>query len=85
MPRGRILTLATAALLLEALPLVVAHGTDHNDGMDMGGMPEAPATNPEAHTRPMSYWSYSEHASLVYVHILLMVMGWTIVLPVGMC
>jgi hypothetical protein len=69
----RILNLATAALLLELFPLVVAHGEDHHEGpvqiSDSG--------------RPQSYWSLSEHAALMYWHIGLEILAWIVVLPVG--
>jgi hypothetical protein len=68
-----VLTLATAALLLELLPLVVAHGEEHNEGpvevQDSG--------------RPQSYWSLSDHAALMYWHIGLEILAWIVVLPVG--
>jgi hypothetical protein len=73
MTRGRPLILATAALLLELCPLVVAHGEDHNEG---------PVQVPDS-DRPQSYWSLSEHASLLYWHIGLEIVAWIVVLPVG--
>jgi len=83
MQRGRVLTLAAAALLLEALPLAVAHGSEHDGGnLDMGGSPEAPAS---ADRKPMSYWSLTDHVGIVYIHILLMSLAWAVVLPVGEC
>jgi len=85
MQRGRVLALAAAALLLEALPLAVAHGSEHDDGkmdMDMGGGPEAPAS---ADSKPMSYWSLTDHVGVMYTHILLMSLAWVVVLPVGEC
>lgn len=81
MTRARVLTLATAALLLEVLPLVAAHGDDHNGGsMDM---PDAPPSQAPDDGAPQSYWSLSEHASLMYWHIALEVLAWVVVLPVG--
>jgi len=83
MQRGRVLALAATALLLEALPLAVAHGSGHDDGnMDMGGSPEAPAS---ADSKPMSYWSLADHVGIMYTHILLMSLAWAVVLPVGEC
>ncbi|KAJ9647094.1 hypothetical protein H2199_002080 [Coniosporium tulheliwenetii] len=34
--------------------------------------------------RPQSYFSLSEHAGLMYLHILFMVIAWVVVLPVGL-
>ncbi|OCK84378.1 integral membrane protein [Lepidopterella palustris CBS 459.81] len=82
MPRVSSLFLATVALLLGVLHLVAAHGTDH-DGEKMGMGEEAPAAPPKVHERPMSYWSYPEHAGLMYVHIALMMAAWVVMLPVG--
>lgn len=88
MLRRRALLLATAALLLEALPLALAHGDDH-DASDMSGMPPmseahsqpTPATS--SSDGPTSYWSLSEHVSLLSTHILLMTLAWVVLLPVG--
>ena len=80
---ARLLTLATAAFLLEALPLVAAHGDEHNGAsmdMDMHDVPPPPAVDSGA---PQSYWSLSEHASLMYWHIALEILSWVVVLPVG--
>ncbi|USP73230.1 hypothetical protein yc1106_00504 [Curvularia clavata] len=71
--------IAAAALLLELLPVAVAHGDDK--GMDMGAhdMPKAQPQNPGFG----GYWSLSEHASLMYWHIGLEVLAWVVVLPVA--
>ena len=83
MTRGRVLTLATAALLLEVLPLVAAHGDEHNGGpMDMS-KPDAPRPQVQDDAQPQSYWSLSEHAALMYWHVTLEVIAWIIILPVG--
>lgn len=72
MTRARVCTLATAALLLELLPLAAAHGDEHKDeSADID------------HGAPHSYWSLSEHASLMYWHIALEILAWVAVLPVG--
>lgn len=81
MTRLRILTLATAALLLELLPLVAAHGAGHGeDGMAME-VTEAP--QPQRDADPSSYWSLSEHCGLMYAHIALEIIAWFGVLPIG--
>lgn len=83
MTRVRVLTLATAALLLETLPLVAAHGDEHNGGsmdMDTHDAPPPPAVGDGA---PQSYWGLSEHASLMYWHIAIEILAWLFVLPVG--
>lgn len=80
MARGK--SLVTAALLLQLLSLVVAHGEEpHGEAMDMSahGAPE-PQPQDDGHH---SYWSLSEHASLMYWHIALEIYAWVVVLPVG--
>lgn len=79
MTRARLLTFATAALLLEALPLVAAHGDEHNGGSTDTDMHHVATPPAEA----QSYWRLSEHASLMYWHIALEILAWTLVLPVG--
>lgn len=79
MTRAQVLTLATAALLLEVLPLVAAHGDEHGDM----GAHDAPQPHVEDDGRPRSYWSLSEHAALMYWHIALEMLAWVVILPVG--
>lgn len=68
-----VLTLVTAVLLLESLPLVVAQGEVHNEGpMEVPGG-----------GRLQSYWSLSQHAALMYWHISLEILAWIVVLPIG--
>jgi hypothetical protein len=73
------LTIAAAALLLELVPLVAAHGDEH---MNMDAH-EASQLQTEEEGRPKSYWSLSEHATLIYWHIALEILAWIVVLPVG--
>jgi hypothetical protein len=80
MPGARAVTLATAALLLEVLPLVVAHG--HGDGSDDNSMDMHAAPQPVKNDS-RSYWSLTEHVGLMYMHIALEVIAWFAVLPVG--
>jgi hypothetical protein len=79
MPNCIALTIATAALLLELLPWVAAHGDGH---MDMSAH-NVPLPQIQDDGQPASYWSLSEHATLMYWHIALEVLAWVVVLPVG--
>jgi len=80
---GRVLTLAAAALVLEVLPLALAHGHD-DSGMDMANMDEAsPSTIVTEHTGLESYYWHPEHKGFMYAHVALMILGWAVVLPVG--
>lgn len=73
--------LAAAALLLQLLPLVTAHGDEHGETMDMGAH-DAPTLQPQVESH-QSYWSLSEYATLMYWHIALEIFAWVVVLPVA--
>ncbi|KAF2466711.1 uncharacterized protein BDR25DRAFT_317392 [Lindgomyces ingoldianus] len=81
MTSRRVLTLATAALLLEVLPRVVAHGNDGGH-IDIGAH-DAPRPQVQDNGRPQSYWSFPEHSGLIYIHITLEVITWVVILPVA--
>lgn len=93
MQTGRILLPATAALLLEVLPLVTAHGDDIFPAMAMGGahsgqshasdMNATKAASAEAWVAPPSYFRHPEYVGWIYAHIALMSLSWVVVLPVG--
>ena len=84
MTRARLLTLTTVALLLEVLfPLVAAHDDDHHDA-SMDITDAAPPVSAPGNQVPQSYWTLSDHASLMYWHIALELLAWIVVLPVGM-
>jgi hypothetical protein len=78
----RTTTLAIAALLLQLLPLVAAHGEEHHgEAMDMS-VHSAPAPQPQSEA-PQNYWRLTEYATLMYWHIALEVLAWIVILPVG--
>lgn len=78
----RTLIIAAAALLLQLLPLVAAHGDEHHgEGMDMSAH-DAPAPQPQKDGH-QSYWSLSEYAALMYWHIALEILAWVVILPTG--
>ncbi|UPX19172.1 uncharacterized protein EKO05_0009442 [Ascochyta rabiei] len=82
MARRGTLAIATAALLLQLLPLVAAHGDEqHGAKMDMSAH-EAPAPQPQDDA-PQSYWGLSEYAALMYWHIALEILAWIVVLPIA--
>ncbi|KAI4619920.1 hypothetical protein J4E83_005777 [Alternaria metachromatica] len=79
MPDRRILTIATAALLIELLPLAAAHGDSKEMDMSAHEMPKAqPQDNGFE-----GYWSLSEHASLMFWHIGLEILAWIVILPIA--
>ncbi|KAF2129844.1 hypothetical protein P153DRAFT_385073 [Dothidotthia symphoricarpi CBS 119687] len=75
--------IVTAALLLQLLPLAFAHGDEHHGAsMDMNAH-DSPNPQIQNDERPQSYWSLSEHATLMYWHIGLEILAWTVILPVA--
>lgn len=80
--QARALSLTAAVALLSALPLALAHGDDHD--MDMGDMAEHGSMDDgPAEGWPMSYFSYSEHVSLLWTYVALTVITWLLVAPPG--
>ncbi|KAI8939750.1 hypothetical protein NX059_003495 [Plenodomus lindquistii] len=74
---------ATTVLLLATLASAIAHGdSDHGDTMDMSA-PAAAPSQPEGDGKLRSYWSLSEHATLMYWHIALEIVAWVVVLPIA--
>ena len=84
------LRLLALAAIVAALPAVIAHGDSesHGDGdamdMDMsggdGGAENEPS--PDLDLSQISYFAYPEHTAAIYAHIVLMVLGWFVVLPI---
>ncbi|KAG9948537.1 hypothetical protein KCU85_g4916, partial [Aureobasidium melanogenum] len=85
----RISSVNPALLLLAALPLVLAHGDEHEHSgmaMDMGSTHvnmTAAATVAAPSAAPSNYFRYPEFAGWMYAHIALMTIAWAIVLPVA--
>lgn len=80
--------LFAAAVVLGALPAVLAHGDEHAGAgmdMDMGGemdmSAEAPQSDPESYAP--TYFTHPEHRGLIYAHVALMVISWVVFLPIG--
>lgn len=84
-------TVLAAALLLVSLANALPH--DEHESMDMstdmkmdGGMgmnQTLAAEAPNDSTAVMSYFSYGKHTGSILTHIILMVLAWCFVLPVG--
>jgi hypothetical protein len=79
MPNRTALTIATAALLLDLQSRVAAHG---DEPMDMSAH-DAPHPKTHKNDQMLSYWSLSEHATLMYWHIALEILAWVVILPTG--
>lgn len=68
-----------AALLVEVLPRVAAHGHETEDmGMKGSGMSDAAED-----ARPQSYFSYGQYPGWIVAHIALMLLAWTVLFPVA--
>lgn len=85
----RVALAATSILFLASLATALPHGDDESMdmGMDMSAATNAPqptTTATQNNTNgPMSYFAYGKHSSTIIAHIVLMVLGWCFVLPVG--
>lgn len=90
--RSRILVSLTGLLLLELLPLAIAHGNDEHHSLNV----EVMATNSsfDASTDPYgtgnqtgywtpSYFSHGEFTALIVVHAALMTLAWAFILPIS--
>lgn len=80
-----------AAVLLQLASLALAHGGDegHGDGMDMGDMKEPEAHGDGSgkeidHYDDPSYAGLGMHGNMILAHIILMVLAWVFILPIGM-
>ena len=80
------LRLLALAAVVAALPAALAHGDGEDGGgaMDMDGGDGAAdhEPEPEVDLSQMSYFVYPEHKASIYAHIVLMVLGWAVVLPI---
>lgn len=81
--------LFAAALVLCALPAVLAHGDEHAAAgadmeMDMDmDMSAEDSSKPDAGSYAPTYFTHPEHRGLIYAHIGLMVLSWVVILPLG--
>ncbi|KAI1619742.1 hypothetical protein EDD37DRAFT_570458 [Exophiala viscosa] len=77
---------ATAAVLLQLAALTLAHGDDGHPEGDMGGMEKAEAPSrhglSDYYAMP-SYAGLDMHGNMMLAHIVLMVLAWFFILPVG--
>ena len=81
--------LAIAAVLLRLASLALAHGDDGHHDMNMEDMktPEShgDASDMEIDVYDMpSYAGLGMHGNMIFAHIVLMVLAWVFVLPIGM-
>lgn len=68
--------------IVGAIPTILAHGHGDEGAIDMDMSKEDPKPDPESY--PPTYFSHPEHVVEIYTHIALMVVGWVIMLPLGM-
>ncbi|KAH8653317.1 hypothetical protein BX600DRAFT_74605 [Xylariales sp. PMI_506] len=74
-----VLVLLATAVVLGSLPAVLAHSDEGEMDMDMS----AEESKPDPDSYPPTYFAHAEHRGVVYAHIALMVLGWTVLLPIG--
>lgn len=86
-------SLICAVALLALAPVVLAHGDDED--MDMGGMgmsmssshssmPSATPTMTANIEQELSYFSYPDYKVWIWSHVIVMVIAWCFIAPIGM-
>ena len=74
-------------LLLASTAVVLAHGHDNHAGetANMGHVPSlmSTASMNSSSTSPQSYFAYPASRGLILGHIILMILAWFFVLPIG--
>lgn len=86
MRQNRSLQVLAAALLLLSLAQALPHGDEEPQDMDMaGGMN---MSHKDTMSKPLdewepSYWSLSEHTGSLVAHVVVEVIAWCFVLPIG--
>lgn len=87
MRRFSSLQVLAAALLLASLANAFPHedmNMDMDMDMHMGSSHNETASKPVSDDDgPTSYFAYKEHVGSIYAHIILMVLGWCFILPIG--
>lgn len=87
MVRIRAFALIAILSLLEALPLVSAHGHGDHAANEQGAPAStnttASAMASAAATGPESYFAYKDMSAWMLGHIALMIIAWFFILPVG--
>ncbi len=81
----------TGVVLLGLTSAVVAHGHDEDMIIDIGGaaiprptLPSLKSTpNATVLATPDTYFRYNANSALLTAHILLMVISWVFILPIG--
>jgi hypothetical protein len=82
--------LSIAAGLLNLASVVLAHGGDEHNGMDMGDMnkpeghPEQSSSQEINNYDAPSYFGLDSYGNMMVAHILLMAAAWFFILPIGM-
>ena len=69
----------TSIAVLGLVPTALAHGDEMDASMGMGEK----QPKPDEQDYLPTYFAHPEYRSAIYAHIILMVIGWVIMLPVG--
>jgi hypothetical protein len=80
-------SISIAAVLLHLISTVIAHGDEHGShdkaGMDMSGThPSAGTDEVDKYALP-SYAGLDKHSDMILTHIVLMILAWFFILPIG--
>ena len=78
------LKLIAVTLLLAPTTVVLAHGHDNHAGEAKYALsPTSAASMNSSSTSPASYFTYPAFRGLILGHVVLMVLAWFLILPVG--
>lgn len=83
----RLLAAAFLLLSIAAARPDAGHEAMEGEGMDMGSamnMSQKDTMSKPEDEWELSYWAYGEHSAAITAHIVLEVLAWCFVLPVGM-
>ena len=74
-------------LLLASTTVVLAHGHDNHAGeaadMEFVPSPTSTASMNSSSASPQSYFTYPASRGLIWGHVILMIIAWLFVLPIG--
>lgn len=77
--------LLAAAFLLIAVATARPDGGHSHEAMEGMDMSQKDSMSKPEEDWELSYWAYGEHSASITAHIILEVLAWCFVLPVGAC
>ncbi|KAH7129308.1 hypothetical protein B0J13DRAFT_645138 [Dactylonectria estremocensis] len=76
-------TAGVLIVVLAFLPLILAHGSGHDESETSSHADEQSETNKTDVGYPPTYFTHTDHVSAIYAHIAIMTLAWVFVLPVA--